>query len=65
MTNDKSRLVTVCAECLTAACWRGIFMCQKARDADVTRKTVAELEALGLESADYYARNDDDYPEPS
>jgi hypothetical protein len=46
---DMQREVTVCAACLTAACWHGEFMCETAQTADITTKTVAELLALDRE----------------
>jgi len=50
----KDRLITVCEECLRACCWQGEFMCDDARDADITEKPVSELMALGLESSHYW-----------
>ncbi len=47
-------LVTVCASCLCASCWQGMFMCSEAATADVVDKTVAELRELNLESSDYW-----------
>lgn len=58
------RLVTVCKSCKTAACWRGIFMCDKAQGADIEQLPVWRLRELNLEHSDYYAVSDD-YPEPS
>lgn len=43
---DDDSKVIVCAECLTASCWHGVFMCDKARGADVVVMTVSELRAL-------------------
>jgi hypothetical protein len=47
--------VEVCADCLTASCWQGDFMCETARTADVTIRTVAELRQLALESPEAWA----------
>lgn len=55
VTEDKTRKVTVCSDCLRACCWQGIFMCDTARGASTVEKTVAELDELDLEHADYYA----------
>lgn len=60
---DDERLVTVCSECLTAACWRGIFLCEKSRGAGTLRLPVHRLKAMGREHSDYYAA-DQNYPEP-
>lgn len=49
---DDSRLVTVCAECKTASCWHGKFMCDKAKFADVMQMPVSELRELGREHPD-------------
>lgn len=38
-------LVTVCSACLRACCWQGEFMCDSARTAGTTQRTVAELRA--------------------
>lgn len=56
MTNrmDPNRLVTVCAECLTAACWQGEFMCENSRTAGTTERTVAHLRNLALEDPHYW-----------
>jgi hypothetical protein len=52
---DALRPVTVCAECLTAACWHGVFMCAKAKGADTTTRTVRELNELALEHPSNYS----------
>jgi hypothetical protein len=49
------RMVTVCAECLCASCWHGIFMCDRAVNADVVEKPVSELRRLGREHPDYFS----------
>lgn len=58
MTNSVTPddLVTVCAACLTASCWQGRFMCDEAYDADITTRTVAELDQLGREHPENYRR---------
>lgn len=48
------RTVTVCAECLRAACWHGEFYCDKFRTADLVEKTLPELRALNLEHPKYW-----------
>lgn len=50
-----TRKVTVCASCLQASCWHGEFYCDKYRTADITEKTVDELDALGLEHPSNYS----------
>lgn len=47
--------ITVCAECLRASCWNGIFMCDKARQTGtgLIIKTRRELIKLGLEDPSY------------
>jgi hypothetical protein len=47
--------VTVCDACLTASCWHGEHLCQKSRSAGLTKRTVAELDALGREHPDNYS----------
>lgn len=63
MTSEDERLVTVCSACKMAACWRGIFMCDEARGANIEQLPVRKLRELNLEHSDYYAASDD-YPEP-
>ena len=56
-------IVTVCAECLRACCWQGEFMCDGARDADITTKTVGQLRELNArpdfdgETEEYWQRD--------
>jgi hypothetical protein len=47
-------LITVCAACLQASCWQGIFMCQQSQNADIVQKTRRELKALNLEHPSYW-----------
>jgi hypothetical protein len=49
-----ARTVTVCASCLTAACWQGELMCMNAGYASVTTRTVAELRRLDREHPSMY-----------
>lgn len=46
--------VTVCAECLCASCWQGMFMCEKARMAGPTQRTGSQLAKLGREHSDWW-----------
>lgn len=48
------RMITVCAACLQASCWQGIFYCDEYKTANVVQKTRAELEQLGLEHPSYW-----------
>jgi hypothetical protein len=48
--------VTVCAACLTATCWHGVFMCQKAKQASTMDVRASELRALGREHPDNFSR---------
>ena len=47
-------LITVCASCLQASCWQGVFMCQESLTAGTVEKTVDELQALKLEHPDWW-----------
>lgn len=51
--------ITVCAECLTAACWQGIFMYQSAQHADVTKVSRRKLIEMGFEHTDYMKTDDE------
>ena len=53
MTDDE-RTIIVCAACLRACCWQGIFYCEDADVADITEKTIAQLRELDLEHSDYW-----------
>lgn len=52
---EARRLVTVCDQCLTAACWHGEFMCQQSDHAGTIKLPVSKLRELGLEHPDYYS----------
>lgn len=56
-TDVLDRKVTVCDKCLCASCWHGTFMCDDAKGAGTTERTVAQLGLLGLESAHYWFTN--------
>lgn len=47
--------VTVCDKCLMACCWQGVFMCDDARTAGTTIKTVEELRKLNRENESYWS----------
>ena len=49
-------IITVCAECLQASCWNGEFMCEKARTAATTTRTVRELRELNYEHPDHWEK---------
>ncbi len=51
--------ITVCAECLQASCWQGIFMCHESKHADVIKKTKRELISLGYENQCYMKTDDE------
>lgn len=55
MTDPNDYDVTVCAECLTASCWHGEFMCQKAKGAGLVTKRASELRALDREHPDNFS----------
>ena len=48
--------VTVCADCKTASCWHGEFMCDTAKTASTVDIPESELRVLGLEHSDNYSR---------
>lgn len=45
-----SDIITVCDKCFRASCWHGEFMCDEARDAGTTTRTVGQLKKLQYES---------------
>ena len=59
-TMKDNDLITVCDACFRACCWQGEFMCEGARNAGTTEKSVAELRKMKLdnevepESEDYW-----------
>jgi hypothetical protein len=52
--HDSQRTVLVCSACLRASCWQGLFPCEDAKDAEVTTKSIAELELLLREHPDFW-----------
>ena len=50
---DDNEEIWVCASCLQASCWAGIFMCWESRTADIKKITKGEARKLKLESEDY------------
>lgn len=56
---SEKRLITVCDHCLTAACWQGIFMCQKAQNAGIIQKTEDELARLNREDSCYWKTDEE------
>lgn len=46
---DDNLYVTVCANCLTAACWHGEFMCDEAYTSGTVSRTIKELRELNRE----------------
>ena len=52
--SEKEETITVCSECLTAACWLSEFICENYFTAGVVQKTRAELRELDRESPDYW-----------
>jgi hypothetical protein len=55
MSARRERVVTVCAACLCASCWHGDFMCDEAKDADITTRTVSQLRKLRREHPSHYS----------
>lgn len=55
MSKNKDKLIIVCAECLTASCWYGEFMCDKAGTAKTKQMMASELEKLALEHPDNWS----------
>lgn len=53
------RWVTVCDQCKRASCWRGTFMCDKARTAGTIDLPLPKLRELNLEHASYWQRDED------
>lgn len=53
--NDKDRLIQVCAECGTACCWHGEFLCSDSLTAGLELRTVEELNNKKLENNHHYS----------
>ena len=53
MLPDDNDEIWVCANCLQASCWAGIFMCWESATADIKKITKGEARKLGLENEDY------------
>lgn len=41
--------IVVCAECLQASCWHGVFMCDRSRTADIVEMPIERLREMALE----------------
>lgn len=50
--------VWVCASCLTASCWAGIFYCQEYRTANIVKMPVSALRKLKREHPSYWLREE-------
>ena len=51
----ENKIIEVCAECGTASCWYGEFMCNDSRDAGLIKKTVKELRETHLENEENWS----------
>ena len=41
--NFENKIIKVCGSCGRSCCWYGEFMCEDCHEADLIKKTVAEL----------------------
>lgn len=46
--------ITVCAACLKASCWQGLFFCDQHKEAGTVEMTIEELQSLNLEHPGYW-----------
>lgn len=53
---ERDYWVPVCANCQTASCWHGEFMCEKAKTSSVVRLKASELRELHREQPSNYSR---------
>lgn len=53
--SERDYVVTVCAECLTASCWHGEFMCERSRSAKTADRKASDLREARLEHADNFS----------
>lgn len=56
LPSKDERAVTVCDQCLRASCWQGQMMCERARGAGTVRKSIEQLQELGLEHQSWWAK---------
>ena len=54
MPLDDNREIQICADCKTAACWLGEFMCDTARTANLITTTVAAHRATNPDEHEYW-----------
>ncbi len=54
MTKNDDLMVTVCASCLRASCWHYLLICADYGQANITKKSIAELRLLKLEHPSYW-----------
>jgi hypothetical protein len=55
MSEDKNRMITVCAECKRSACWQGMFLCDESHDASTIDLPRWKLDELKLEHPSWYS----------
>lgn len=52
---NENKIVSVCSNCLTAACMYGEFMCNSAKTAADVKMPIYELRKKGLENEEYWS----------
>ena len=52
--DPEKQLILVCDRCLCASCWQGVVLCDEARHAGITYRTVAELRKLKREHPKFW-----------
>ena len=58
LIGKEDTLITVCASCLNACCWQGLFYCDEAKTADTVQLPLSLLTAMNLEHKDYWKKQD-------
>ena len=54
----EARRIEVCSACRRASCWQGTFYCDEYKVAGAVLLSIDELQALELESSDYWRAGD-------
>jgi hypothetical protein len=52
------RMIVVCAACLRASCWQGVFYCDDYQHVGIVRYSMRELVALNLEDPSYWVEKE-------
>jgi hypothetical protein len=59
MPKSKEKLITVCAACLRASCWQGVYYCDEASNSATVQLPRSKLIALRREHPSFWRTCDE------